>query len=155
MLFALSAVSMMFIAAGTLRIHENVRLLRWAGWLLFSYAIMAFLLAAVLPMDPIGAPFTVPGILHLVIVGISAMALIAAILLAGHSLDRQLGWRHFWPYSVVTVTVMAAGGLATPVILASGMPLLGLAERITQAAYLQWLFVYAVRMAAATARRKG
>ena len=50
--------------------------------------------------------------------------------------------------SILALGLMAAGGLATPFVVANDLPLLGLAERVTQFAYLQWLFVYAVRSAA-------
>lgn len=146
-LFSCSAVAMVCVGVGMRLLHGSARQLRWAGWLLVAYALIALLLATIFPMDPIGAPATLPGILHLVLVGVSAVMLVAAILLAGRALERTFGWRWYWAYSLLSVGLMAAGGLATPFLVAGSVPLLGLAERITQFAYLQWLFIYAVRSA--------
>jgi hypothetical protein len=37
---------------------------------------------------------------------------------------------------------MVLGGVSTPVVLQTGWPLLGLTERVTQFAYLQWLLFF-------------
>lgn len=144
-LFSLSAVAMLTISAAMYLSPGGGWRLRTAGWLLAGYASIALLLATVFPMDPIGATATWRGTMHLVLVGVSAALLVAGILVAGHALDHHFGWRWFWPYSIATALAMAAGAIATPLLIATGISLLGLAERATQFAYLQWLLVYAIR----------
>ena len=144
-LFSLSAVAMLTISAAMYLSPRGGWRLRTAGCLLAGYACIALLLATVFPMDPIGATATWGGTMHLALVGVSAVLLVAAILIAGYTLDHHFGWGWFWPYSIATVLAMAAGGIATPWLIATGIPLLGLAERVTQFAYLQWLFMYAAR----------
>ena len=63
----------------------------------------------------------------------------------------EAGFDRFFAYSMATVAVMAFGGLMTPLVVAQGWPLLGLAERIAQAGYLQW-FVVAPLLLARAAR---
>lgn len=122
---------------------------RAIGLLLELYAAQAVLLATVFPQDPIGAPLTGPGTLHLVLVGVSALCIVGAILLAAAESGPHERW--FRAYSLATVAVMFASGASTGVLIAWDIPWLGLVERITQGAYLVWFVVFAV-MTAETAR---
>lgn len=123
-----------------------------AGGLLVANAVMAVLLATVFPQDPIGAPMTGSGVAHIVLVALSALCIVAAIVIAARRLPRlEAGFDRFFAYSMATVAVMAFGGLLTPLVVAQGWPLLGLAERITQVGYLQW-FVVAPLLLARAAR---
>lgn len=105
---------------------------------------MALLLAAVFPMDPIGFSVTVSEILHLVLVGTSAFYLLAALRLGGSGHAER-------PWRGILVVLDAErhpdaplGGAATPLLVSHGIEMLGLAERVTQTSYLQWLFVFAI-----------
>jgi hypothetical membrane protein len=111
-----------------------------AGGLIMAYAAMAALIAAFFPMDPIGGEITRPGVLHLVLVGMSALALIAAMILARNNPDAR------W---FATLTWACLAGMFAGVGLSAlagflGWPLLGVGERLTQDAYLIWLFVLAL-----------
>lgn len=109
------------------------------GYALVANAVMAILLATVVPQDPIGSPMTGSGIFHIVLVALSATCIVAAIVAVARRLPRiESGFEGFFAYSMATVALMALGGLATPLVVAFDWPLLGLAERITQIAYLQW-----------------
>lgn len=150
-LFALSALlSGLFALALLRRYSGRDRAMHAAGLVLVANAVMAVLLATVFPQDPIGAPMTGPGVAHIVLVALSALCILAAIVLSARRLPRlEAGFDRFFAYSMATVAVMAFGGLMTPLVVAQGRPLLGLAERITQAGYLQWFVVAPLLLARA------
>lgn len=139
-LFVVSAaLSGLFALALIRRYRGRDSAMTTAGILLAANAVMAVLLATVLPQDPIGSPMTGPGIGHIVLVALSALAIVASIVIAARQLPRlEAGFGGFFAYGMATVALMALGGLATPLVVALDWPLLGLAERITQIAYLQW-----------------
>jgi hypothetical membrane protein len=139
--FALSAVLCGIFGVA---IAAADRRLLVAGSLIAGYGILAFLLATVFPQDPIGADFTFTGTMHLVLVGVSAVMLVAAILAAGLKLrDRLSG---FLTFSALAVGLMLAGGAASGVMIARGIALVGLAERVTLIAYLSWFLVFAAAL---------
>jgi hypothetical membrane protein len=116
------------------------------GLLIGLFAVQAVLLGTVFPQDPLGAPPTFPGTMHLVLVGVSVPLIVSAILLIGFGLDRSVSrWRHFRLYSVVAVLLMFAGGVLTPISIANDVEVLGLAERITQVAYLTWFTLFSIQ----------
>jgi MFS family permease len=143
LLFVLSALMTGLMAIVVVRRYRHRdRAFAAAGILLLFDAAIAILLATVFPQDPIGGALTATGIAHIVLVALSAFAIIGAIVLVGRRLPRaEQGFAGFGAYSTATIAAMLAGGLATPLILALGWPVLGLAERVTQAAYLQWFAV--------------
>lgn len=118
--------------------------LHLSGALLIAYGIVALMITTAFPMDPVGGEVTLPGIMHLVLVGLSAMILLAAILLAGFAFGRNAPW--FRAYSVVSALLMLLGGAFAYVSVQRGLPLSGLAERITLAAYLVWILVFAATL---------
>lgn len=152
-LFVLSALlSGLFALVLLRRYRGRDRAMHAAGLLLVANAVMAVLLATVFPQDPIGAPMTGPGVAHIVLVALSALCIVAAVVIAARRLPRlEAGFDRFFAYSMATAAVMAFGGLLTPLVVAQGWPLLGLAERITQVGYLQW-FVAAPLLLARAAR---
>jgi hypothetical membrane protein len=136
--FALSAV----LCAGfgvALLAHD--RRLRVAGGLIAGYGIIAFLLATVFPQDPIGGEVTTPGIMHLVLVGVSGVMLVSAIVAAGLALRHELAG--FFTFSLLAAALMLLGGAASGVLIAKDIPLMGLAERVTLSSYLIWFAVLA------------
>ncbi len=124
-----------------LRYAGRNRLVTTAGLLIVGYGAIAMLLASLFPQDPGGPPVTATGMAHIVLVAVSALLLVAAILLAGQGFRARPGFR---AWSFGAVALMLAGGASVPVIAAADLPLLGLAERVTQLSYLAWLFVTAL-----------
>lgn len=126
--------------AVALRFRGRNRAMTRAGILIAAYAAMGALIAAFFPMDPIGAEVTLPGVLHLVFVGLSALALIVAMVLARHNPDA--GW--FTPLTWACLVGMFAGAGLSALAGGLGWLVLGVGERLTQDAYLLWLFVLAL-----------
>lgn len=140
-MFVIAALLQMALGlAVVLRFRGRNLAMTRAGVLIVSYAAMGALIAAFFPMDPIGDAVTLPGVLHLVFVSLSALALIAAMVLARHNPDA----RWFAPLTWACLAGMAVGTGVSALAGVLGWPVLGLGERITQDAYLIWLFVLAL-----------
>lgn len=97
------------------------------------------LLIELAPMDPIGAPVTAAGIVHMVLAGLLVLTCMAAMA------SLALGWwrgRAHPALAAVTVALlvlMLAGGALAALAATAGWPFLGLFQRLTIGAYLVWL----------------
>jgi len=147
-LFVVSAILiLLFGIAIMMRYKHQNRRLYTGGVLIVFYGIFAATLASVFPQDPLGEESTFPGTMHLVIAGVTAFVIMGGILLSGLGMDKQTGtWRHFKLYSVITVILVFAFGAPTPILIMNKIELLGLFERLTQLAYLQWFVVFATKL---------
>lgn len=140
-LFVIAALLQVALGLATvLRFRGRNLAMTRAGALIMAYAAMGVLIAAFFPMDPIGGEVTLPGVLHLVFVGLSALALITAMVLARHNPDA----RWFAPLTWACLAGMFVGAAVSALAGVLGWPLLGVGERLTQDAYLIWLFVLAM-----------
>jgi hypothetical membrane protein len=100
--------------------------------------------ATVFPQDAWGSPPTFPGEMHKILAGVLAILSILSTLLVGIWLNRTDLFPGFGTYSFVTVGVMVlSGGFAVAKL---GSPIMGLTERITILASLQWTFILAFKM---------
>jgi len=100
--------------------------------------------ATVFPQDAWGSPPTFPGEMHKTLAGVLAILSILSTLLVGIWLNRTDLFPGFGTYSFVTVGVMVlSGGFAVAKL---GSPIMGLTERITILASLQWTFILAFKM---------
>ncbi len=156
LLSAIFVVSAILMSVFGLAIYEKYNRLRKrvaiGGILIVLYGVQAVLLASVFPQDPIGSAATLPGTMHLVVVGVSALCIVAAMLLIGFGVKQSSShWRGFRVYSILSVLVMLLSGASTGILIANDIALLGLVERITQLAYLQWFIVFAYKAYADTA----
>jgi hypothetical membrane protein len=146
-LFVVSAILILLFGIAILMRykHQNRRLYA-GGVLIVIYSIFAASLASIFPQDPLGGESTFPGTMHLVIPGLTAFVIMGGILLSGLGMDKQPGpWRRFKLYSVITVILVFAFGAPTPILIMNKIELLGLFERLTQLAYLQWFVVFAAK----------
>jgi hypothetical membrane protein len=148
-LFILSALCFLVFGAAVYRTyHRRRERVAVGGTMIELYAVQAVLLASVCPQDPIGSEATFPGAMHLVLVGTSALCIVAAMLLVGFGVGSSGAshWRGFRLYSISSLVVMLVSGASTGILIANGIDLLGLAERVTQLAYLQWFVVAGYKM---------
>lgn len=146
-LFVLSAVLILIFGATLMRSYWHRSKRAFAGaTLIVVYGVFAVLLATVFPQDPLGGEATFPGTMHLILAGLAALVIMSAIVLIGLGLSQHTGYgRGFKAYSLATVLVMLIFGASTPVLIANGIELVGLFQRITQLAYLQWFVVCALK----------
>ncbi len=139
-LFFLAAALQMALGWGLARRFAGQdRAMAAAGWLILACAAMGAAIAAFFPMDPMGGTVTPRGVMHLVLVGLSALALVAAMILARGNPDAP--W--FRPLTWACLCGMVAGGALSALAGWQGWPVLGVGERLTQDAYLIWLFTLA------------
>ncbi len=153
--FILSALLFLVFGVAVYRkYHRNRERVAIGGIMIALYAVQAVLLASIFPQDPIGSEATFPGTMHLVVVGISALCIMAAILLVGYGVDQSSSlWRGFRLYSILSLVIMLVSGASTGILIANNIDLLGLVERVTQLAYLQWFVVFAYKAYLDTAAR--
>lgn len=145
-LFVVSAILiLLFGIAIMMRFKHQNRRLYSGGVLIVIYGIFAASLASVFPQDPLGGESTFPGTMHLIVAGLTAFVIMGGILLSGLGMDQRTGWDRFKLYSIVTVILVFIFGASTPILIMKEIKLLGLFERITQLAYLQWFVVFAAK----------
>jgi len=96
------------------------------------------------PTDPLGAPMTSTGVMHAWLAGVASVATMLAVLRVGLKLRREAGWRRFAGYSLATLFVIVASGALAAVLAAQMSPVMGLWERVTIAAFEQWVLVTAL-----------
>lgn len=100
--------------------------------------------ATVFPQDAWGSPATFAGEMHKILAGILALLSILSTLLIGIWLNRADIFPGFGIYSFITVGVIVlSGGFALANL---GSAIMGLTERITILAGLQWTFILALKM---------
>jgi len=146
-LFVLSAMLLLLFGIAIMKHYQSQRKLVYAGGVMIViYGVFAALLATIFPQDPIGGDSTFPGTMHLVLAGLTAFVVMGLILLIGFGMDESLGqWRHFKRYSIITVLFVFVFGASTPILIMNKIEMLGLFERLTQLAYLQWFVVLAAK----------
>jgi len=98
------------------------------------------------PQDPGGIPTTSAGTMHIVFAGIVSLGTMVAILLTAFWFRNSPDFSGYVTYSLITVAMIFVSGGLTAVAVANNHPLLGLSERITIGAYIQWLFVIGITM---------
>lgn len=135
-------IAFAFALAGALRGHGRVLTLLVPALLVLIG--LAGILMLVYPMERPGAPLTYFGKVHLWLAATISVASLLAVLFCGLALRRDPLWRRFSGYSLISFIVMffaaAFAGLAAARL--SGV--MGLWERLTVAAFLQWVFVLAL-----------
>jgi hypothetical protein len=102
------------------------------------------------PQDPGGPPVTVIGTVHVMLAGVLSLGTMQAILCTGLWLRYVPGLRTYWRYSLISLAVIfVSGGLGAAAI-ATSSPYLGLVERVTIGAFIQWIFVIALKLVTTT-----
>jgi hypothetical protein len=112
-----------------------------SGWGLVGALTLAF------PQDPIGSPVTTAGATHIALAAASSLLTMVAVGLGGAWLLTAGALRPAAWYSLVTLAVIFGFGVITAVATANLDPLMGLYERVTIFAFIQWLFVIGLVLA--------
>lgn len=124
------------------KFKEN-KLIFIGGSLLGVMSLCTTLTATIFPMDPVGSDATIPGIMHLVLVGISVLMIFPAVILLGIGIKRKYGLTWFRNYSLITLGILIISGGSSPFIVNNMEHLMGLAERINVYTFYLWIVIMA------------
>jgi hypothetical membrane protein len=98
-------------------------------------------------MDPIGAPMTVWGIGHIILAGLASLSAMGSLLAFTLGL-RSPSWGRPWAgYAALSLAVTFVTGAVAAASAVGLWPTMGLWERITIGAQLQWVFAFALARA--------
>jgi hypothetical protein len=111
--------------------------------LLLAVGTSHALSSSIFPQDPVGAESTFSGVAHLILVGITVVAIVLLMPLLGTGFDRLFEWPHFTIFTILCLAVIIVSGISSPVVISKGIELMGLTERITGYAFYVWMFVLA------------
>jgi hypothetical membrane protein len=141
----LHALMIILFSVGILTQHsfKQSKLIFIGGILLLGVGISHALSSSIFPMDPVGAPTTFPGSMHLILVGFTVVSIFVLMPLLGIGFNQFYGWKSFTIFTFVCLVVILISGLFTPIVISRGLPVMGLTERITGYTFYIWLFVMA------------
>jgi hypothetical protein len=114
------------------------------GLLLLAVGLCHLLSSSIFPMDPVGAESTFPGVMHLILVGITVVSIFILMPLLGLGLSRMYAWRNFLIFTFVCLAIIMISGASSPIVIARGMDIMGLTERITGYTFYIWMFTLAL-----------
>ena len=113
------------------------------GILLLIVGISHALSSSIFPQDPVGAESTTTGVLHLVLVGITVLAIFAIMPLLGYGFSQLYGWKYFLIFTLILLSIIIISGVSTPIFIGREIEVMGLTERITAYTFYLWMFVLA------------
>lgn len=113
------------------------------GLLLLAVGLSHLLSSSIFPMDPVGAESTFPGVMHLILVGITVVSIFILMPLLGLGLSRLYEWRYFLVFTFVCLVIIILSGIASPIVIGRGIEVMGLTERITGYTFYIWMFALA------------
>jgi hypothetical membrane protein len=144
----LHALLIMLFSIGLLAEHpyEQSKSIFIGGILLLAVGTSHALSSSIFPQDPVGAEATFPGVMHLILVGITVVAIFILMPLLGVGLDRLYGWQDFMIFTFLCLAVIVISGVSSPIVISKGIEVMGLTERITGYTFYVWMFVLAYRL---------
>lgn len=108
--------------------------------LLLVIGINQVMSSSIFPMDPIGTESTFPGVMHLILLGVSVVSIFILMPLLGVGLKHSYNWKYFSTFTFLSLAVIIFTGITTPVVLGNGIELMGLTERIVAYTFYIWMF---------------
>lgn len=113
------------------------------GILLLAVGISHALSSSIFPQDPVGAESTFPGVMHLILVGITILSIFIILPLLGLGFYWIYGWNKFVIFTFLCLAVIIIAGVSTPVVINKGIGVMGVTERITGYTFYIWMSVLA------------
>lgn len=113
------------------------------GILLLAVGICHTLSSSIFPQDPVGAELTFPGVMHLILVGITILSIFIILPLLGLGFYRLYGWNKFVIFTFLCLAVIIIAGVSTPIVINKGIGVMGITERITGYTFYIWMSVLA------------
>jgi hypothetical protein len=144
------ALMIVLFAIGVLAEHpyELSKSVFVGGILLLSVGISHALSSSIFPQDPVGAESTFPGVMHLILVGITVVSIFVLMPLLGAGMYRLYEWRYFAVFTILCLATIVLAGISSPIVIRKGIELMGLTERITGYTFYVWMFVLAYSLIA-------
>ncbi len=126
--------------------YKDSKLTNVGGILLLIVGICHALSSTAFPMDPVGTGMTFPGIMHLILVGMTVVTIFLLMPLIGIGLQRYYRWNSFKGFTFVCLAVIVIAGVSSPVMITKNIQIMGLTERITGYTFYIWLSVLTIRL---------
>ena len=141
----LHALMIILYAIGLLAQHPSSqsKSIYIGGILILAVGLSHLLSSSIFPMDPVGAKSTFPGIMHLILVGITVVSIFILMPLLGIGLSRHYEWGHFIIFTFICLAIILISGIAYPIVIGKGIAVMGLTERITGYTFYIWMFAMA------------
>lgn len=114
--------------------------------MLLTTGVLGLAMTLFFPMDPKGSEATLPGMIHLILAGIMSLLTILTILFIGFGFKNFPLLANLKLYSLITAIVVLVSGVMAALGASTESAYLGLFERITIGAFLQWVFVVALKL---------
>jgi hypothetical protein len=146
--FFLHAVAIIMAGIAIIQSHTDLRSRRlyYGGILLIIIGTSHALSGTVFAMDPVGSEPTSFGITHLVLVGISVIAIFILFPLSASGFIRQYGWHGLSKFTYFCFAIILISGISSPYVINNNLPFMGLTERITGYIFYTWLFIISLRL---------
>jgi hypothetical protein len=143
--FFMHAIMIVLFSIGILDQHPFTlsSLIFIGGILLLVVGISHGLSSTIFPMDPVGSESTFPGVMHLVLVAVTVVSIFILMPLLGVGFSRLYGWNYFATFSFTSLVIIVLSGVASPIVIARGITVMGLTERITGYTFYFWMAVLA------------
>jgi hypothetical membrane protein len=117
----------------------------WTGkagsYLILLVGLVGLLTNLFFPMDPRDIPATPTGIIHLVLAGILSLGTILSTLFLGLWMVRVSNHKTLGIYTLFTCGVIFLSGGFAAAAAANLSPMMGIVQRITIGAFMQWLVI--------------
>ena len=153
LVFLLFATGLFALGAGLLGMLPPRKRLAIAGAGLFFFASPAFVVSAIFPTDPLGAPATAAGTIHNTFGLLIFLSIPAGAVLVTAAVWREQPWRSGRPILAALAVASVLAFLAFPTLAAMGLA--GLAQRIALSVYIPWLISFAAQLQRSVARDLG
>lgn len=146
-LFLLYNALALVFAAGLFRHFARQRPSLALGSVVMAVTAVFGLVMKYFPMDPIGTEATFAGAIHIVLAGLMSLGAMATLVLFAVGLRQLPDWQGWSRYTWVALVLTAATGAVAALAAVQLWPTLGLWERLTIAAHLQWMLAFGARLA--------
>ena len=137
----LHAAMIILFAIGIIIQHsyKQSKFIFFGGILLLVVGINHVMSSSIFPMDPVGTESTFPGIMHLILLGVSVVSIFILMPLLGVGLKYSYNWKYFSTFTFLSLAVIVFTGFITPVVLGNGIEVMGLTERIVAYTFYIWM----------------
>jgi hypothetical membrane protein len=144
--FLIYNVLVVAFASGIVTAFDDAPIaMRLSGWILAATGVVGAIMWP-FPMDRIRTPATPRGIGHIVLAGFASIGTMTAVLSFAIGASDLPGWEDFSTYSYVALAVIVVTGAIAAAAAIRLWPTMGLMERLTIGAGLQWMAMLAVTL---------